>query len=71
MNNALKMKNETYDVLKYVALIIMPALATLYAGLGKIWGLPYTAEIPATITLLDTFLGSALMISTSNYNKSH
>ena len=66
----MKMKNETYDVLKYIALIILPALATLYAGLGKVWGLPFSTEIPATITLLDTFLGSALMISTNNYNKS-
>lgn len=65
----MKMKNGTYDVLKYIALIILPALATLYAGLGKVWGLPFTAEIPATITLVDTFLGSALMISTNNYNK--
>jgi len=65
----MEMKNGTYDVLKYIALIILPALATLYAGLGKVWGLPFTAEIPATITLVDTFLGSALMISTSNYNK--
>jgi hypothetical protein len=65
----MEMKNGTYDVLKYIALIILPALATLYAGLGKVWGLPFTAEIPATITLIDTFLGSALMISTNNYNK--
>lgn len=58
-----------YDVLKYVAIIGMPAVATLYAGLAKIWGLPYGNEVPATIAVLQTCLGTLLMISTAQYNK--
>lgn len=63
----MKMSNATYDLLKKVALYILPALATLWLTLGKIWGLPYTSEIGATITALDVFLGACLGISSKNY----
>ena len=52
-----KMSNEVYDILKEIALTILPALAVLYATLGKIWGFPYVGEVPATIMAIDTFLG--------------
>lgn len=65
----MKMSNTVYDVLKYIALIVLPAIATFYAGLSKIWTLPYPVEIPGTIMLVDTLLGSLLKISTDNYNK--
>lgn len=63
----MQMSNETYDILKKVALYILPAIATLWLTLGKIWGLPYTSEIGATITALDVFLGACLGISSKNY----
>ena len=65
----MKMSNHTYDVLKDIALIVLPALATLYAALAKIWGLPYEVSIPATIMAVDTFLGAILKLSTNQYNK--
>ena len=65
----MKMSNKVYDVLKYIALIVLPAIATFYAGLSKIWTLPYPVEIPGTIMLIDTLLGSLLKVSTDNYNK--
>ena len=61
--------DKTYNVLKYVALIVLPALGALYFGLASIWGLPYGQEIIGTITVIDTFLGALLGISTNNYNK--
>lgn len=63
----MKLSNTTYDILKEVALTILPALATLYAVLGKIWGLPFTAEIPATIMAIDTAMGAVLHVSTKEY----
>ena len=63
------MNSKLYDVLKWVAMIVLPALATLYMGLANIWGFPYGEEISGTITLVDTFLGAVLMISTHQYNK--
>lgn len=61
------MTNKTYDILKYVALIIMPALATFVNGVGIVWGVPHTNEVTATITALGVFLGAALGISSKNY----
>ena len=66
----MKMSNRVYDLLKDIALIVLPALATLYAALAKIWGLPYEVAIPATIMAVDTFLGAVLKLSSNQYNKS-
>lgn len=65
----MKMSNKVYDVLKYIALILLPALGTLYFALAKIWGFPYAAEIVGTISAVDAFLGALLKISTDQYNK--
>ena len=63
------LSNKTYDILKWIAQIALPTLGALYFGLSKIWGLPYGEEIVGTITIVDTFLGALLGISTANYNK--
>lgn len=65
----MKMENKTYDVLKWVAMILLPAAGTLYFALAGIWGLPYAEQIVGTITAIDTFLGVILGLSTSQYNK--
>ena len=64
-----KMSNEVYDVLKEIALTILPALAVFYTACSKIWGLPYGAEIPATIMAVDALLGACLHISNAEYRK--
>lgn len=63
------MSNKVYDIFKFIAQIILPALATLYVTLAGLWGLPFPDEIAGTIMAVDTFLGAVLMISSSNYNK--
>lgn len=65
----MKLSNKVYDVLKWVALILLPAVGALYFGLSQIWGFPYGEEIVGTISIIDTFLGALLGISTANYNK--
>ena len=62
------MSNKTYDILKYLTIIVLPAIGALYTGLSQIWDLPYAAQIPATITVICTFLGAILCISTAQYN---
>lgn len=62
------MSNKVYDILKYVCMIVLPALGTLYLTLSGIWGLPYGEAVAGTITAIDTFLGAILMISSKNYN---
>jgi hypothetical protein len=61
--------NKVYDVLKWIALVALPALGALYFSLAKIWGFPLGVEIVGTISAVDTFLGVLLGISTVQYNK--
>ena len=63
------MNDKVYDVLKWIAMYLLPALGTLYFALAGIWGLPYGEQIVGTITAVDTFLGVILGISTAQYNK--
>ena len=63
------MSNKVYDVLKWVAQYLLPALGTLYFALAGTWDLPYGEEVVGTITAVDTFLGVVLGISTVRYNK--
>lgn len=63
----MRMNNATYDVLKWIAQIVLPAAGTLYFALAKIWGLPFGTEIVGTITAIDAFLGALLGISSSSY----
>ena len=63
------LSNKAYDILKWVCIIVLPAIATLYMGLAKIWDLPFATEVPQTITVVDAFLGALLGVSTINYNK--
>ncbi|MBQ1792487.1 MAG: phage holin [Oscillospiraceae bacterium] len=69
----MKMSDKTYDVLKWIQRLLLPALATLYLALGSIWKdiiyLPYPEQVAATITAIDTFLGVILGISSANYYK--
>ena len=61
--------NRTFDILKFVAQIGLPALGTLYFALSQIWGLPYGEQIVGTITAIDVFLGAVLGVSTAQYKK--
>jgi len=65
----MKLSNKTYDILKWIAQILLPALATLYFALAGIWGFPFGEQIVGTLTAIDTFLGVILGISSAQYNK--
>ena len=65
----MKMRNETYDILKWVCQLLLPALGTLYFALAQLWGFPYAEQIVGTLTAVDAFLGVILKISTDAYNK--
>lgn len=65
----MKMSDKVYDVLKWIAQILLPAIGTLYFALAQIWGFPYAEEVVGTISAIDVFLGVLLGISTHNYNK--
>lgn len=62
--------NKVYDVLKEIALIVLPAFATLYLTLAGIWNLPYPQQVSGTLIAMDTFLGAILHISNKQYKES-
>ena len=65
------MNNKTYDILKWVALVGLYALATLVNGIGDIWNISYTEQVVQTINLVGTVLGIVLGISNINYKKNN
>lgn len=65
----MKLSNTVYDALKFIAQILLPAIATLYFALAQIWSLPYAEQIVGTITAVDAFLGALLGISSMQYKK--
>lgn len=68
-SKTMKIPNKLYDILKWVVIIVLPAVATLYAALSAVWAWPYADEVVTTITAADTFFGAVLCISTATYNK--
>ena len=62
--------DKVYNWLKWICMICLPAIATLWFTLGKIWGFPYLAEVEGTIVAIDTFLGALIGVSTIAYKNS-
>ena len=62
------LSNKAYDILKWIAQLLLPACATLCMALSSIWGFP-GEQIAGTIMAIDTFLGILLGISSANYVK--
>ena len=65
----MKLSNKAYDTLKWIAQIVLPAFATLYATISIICGIPYGDEVVGTISAIDVFLGALLGISSRKYKK--
>ena len=65
----MQLPDRVYDVLKWIVMIVIPALTTAYVGLAAIWGFPYAEEIAKTSAVICTLLGALLGISTAQYNK--
>ena len=63
----MSLSNQTYNTLKWIAQILLPALATLYLALAGLWGFPHPEAVVGTITALDTFLGALLGLAAKGY----
>jgi hypothetical protein len=72
-NAMIPMSNKTYDILKIVAIVILPLISAVYVALSKIWGFGFGREIDQTIQIIiaaiNTILGVALVKSSSDYHK--
>lgn len=65
----MKLPDKLYDILKWITMIVLPALATAYVGLAAVWGWPFADEMAKTVAVICTLLGALLGISTAEYNK--
>lgn len=65
----MKLPDKVYDVLKWITLVVIPALATAYVGLAAVWGWPYADEIAKTAAVICALLGALLGVSTAEYRK--
>ena len=65
----MRIPNNVYDVLKWVVMIVLPALSTAYVGLAAVWGWPLADEVAKSCSVICVLLGALLGISTAEYNK--
>jgi hypothetical protein len=65
----MKLSDKVYDILKWIVMVVIPAVTTAYVGLSSIWGWPYADAIAKTSAVVCTLLGALLGISTAQYNK--
>lgn len=61
--------DKIYNILKWICLILLPALAFGYGQLSDIWGLPMAEQIPKTINLIATIIGILIGVSTYSYKQ--
>ena len=65
----MKLSNKTYDILKWITLIALPAIITFYGVVGATFNIPYTEQVLTIAVAFDTMLGTLIGVSTSKYNK--
>lgn len=66
----MKLPNKVYDILKWITLVVIPALSTAYVGLASVWGFPFADEVAKTACVVCTLIGALIGISTAQYNAS-
>ena len=64
-----EMNNKVYDALKWIVMIVLPALSAFYVALAPVWGWPYAEQVAMTISAVTALLGALLGISTAQYRK--
>ena len=65
------MSNQVYDILKYLALVAIPALSTLISAIAVIWQVPHCDQVVATLTAINTFVGALVVYNKSKWDKEH
>lgn len=65
----MKLSNKTYDALKWLCILGLPALTQLYSSLAGIWGWPFAEQVPQTLSALGLAIGTVIGVSSANYQK--
>lgn len=61
--------NRTYDILKWLSLVFLPAVSAFYFALAQAWSFPNVEQIMGTIAAIEIFIGALIGITTPSYNK--
>lgn len=67
----MKMNDATFNAIRWVVEIFLPALSTLYFGLSQFWPLPYVEQIVGTISVFTTFLGAVVITARKAYESNN
>lgn len=59
----MKLPDKAYNILKWIALIALPAFSWFYQLLADTWGLPYSSQIATTLSGLGTLIGILIGVS--------
>ena len=63
------LSDKAYNVLKWIALLFMPSLATFIGVVGKVWGMENVDAWVTTINAVGIFIGAIIGVSNTVYNK--
>lgn len=65
----MKLSNKIYDILKWLSLVLLPAISVLYATLSPVWGLENVEPVVVTINAIGLFIGAVIGVSSNAYAK--
>lgn len=63
----MKLSDKAYDILKWLCILGLPTLQTLYSTLAGIWGWPFADKIPQTFSAVGLAIGAFIGVSSANY----
>ena len=63
------MSNKTYDLIKYIALVVLPAVTIFVGVVLETLNVPYSGIVVTIMTAFDTMIGTMVDKASKNYNK--
>ena len=61
--------DKVFNILKWCAMVLLPALAVFIRAFFPIWNIPYADQISSSIVVVNALLGSLLGVSTIGYQR--
>ena len=65
----MRFNNKTYDILKWIAMVVLPAFVLMFKAIGHEVSFELTDTIANILVAVNAFLGTILGVSTANYNE--
>lgn len=67
----MKWNDRTYDIMKWIVWVFLPALTTLVGGLGELYQWTDANIYTTLLALITVFLGSVTGLSNKQYHDDH